>query len=303
MTTSVSFIYHIQCKYLPHFGTELRSVCKLNACFFRAVKLDELSVSQGDAVTILSTNLAKGYLVRKEGVEERGWIPAYTLHLKPRTKHGSNPASSWTFRVNGTDDDSRGANKVSGAQDNFESGQENGGSSQNNLDSVLSKVCELLENDKRTRVLSSTENITENIESKHDSFRHRLNLDSPGHKQNTDGSRNNTIPSTPGYKQTLDNPRRNQALDDPRSKQTLERSGYKPTLDQPLHTPNLVNPKNKRPLLSSKSKSFSSRSSELKSLFLSEPDCSPLPPVSVSSLRLQKDKPKLTAPRSLGKLF
>lgn len=61
---------------------------------YRAVREDEVSVSKGEIVHIVSSNLSRGYLVRTGGGE--GWLPSYCLHSanqEPK-KH-----SSWGFRV------------------------------------------------------------------------------------------------------------------------------------------------------------------------------------------------------------
>ena len=54
-------------------------------------------------MTILSANLGRGYLVRREGSEDRGWIPSYTLHFQSVADHHHrpvNPAFSPWFKVN-----------------------------------------------------------------------------------------------------------------------------------------------------------------------------------------------------------
>ena len=67
---------------------------------YRPIREDEICVNKGELVTIISSNLSRGYLVQKPpstSLEEtKGWLPSYTLHPANQEvrKH-----SSWGFRV------------------------------------------------------------------------------------------------------------------------------------------------------------------------------------------------------------
>ena len=68
---------------------------------YRAVRDDEVSVNKGDVVTVVSSNLTRGYLVHVSGVSHvsppaEGWISSYCLHLP-----GANlkKQSAWAFRI------------------------------------------------------------------------------------------------------------------------------------------------------------------------------------------------------------
>ena len=54
---------------------------------YRAVRDDEVNVSRGEQVTVISSNITRGYLVYRPGHTRvtppaEGWIPAYCLHLQ-----------------------------------------------------------------------------------------------------------------------------------------------------------------------------------------------------------------------------
>ncbi|XP_023330642.1 triple functional domain protein isoform X4 [Eurytemora carolleeae] len=68
---------------------------------YRPIREDEISVNKGELVTIISSNLSRGYLVNKppsaSSLEEmKGWLPSYTLH--PANQE-TRKQSSWGFRV------------------------------------------------------------------------------------------------------------------------------------------------------------------------------------------------------------
>ena len=67
---------------------------------YRAVREDEVSVAKGDLVTVVASNLSRGYLVHRAAVTQvspgaEGWIPSYCLHLAGAA---SKKPSSWAFK-------------------------------------------------------------------------------------------------------------------------------------------------------------------------------------------------------------
>ena len=68
---------------------------------YRAVREDEVSVAKGDLVTVVASNLSRGYLVHRAAVTQvspgaEGWIPSYCLHLAGAA---SKKPSSWAFKI------------------------------------------------------------------------------------------------------------------------------------------------------------------------------------------------------------
>lgn len=68
---------------------------------YRAVREDEVSVAKGDQVTIVSSNLTRGYLVHRAGVSHvcppaEGWIPSYCLHM---ANNATKKPSAWAFKL------------------------------------------------------------------------------------------------------------------------------------------------------------------------------------------------------------
>ena len=55
-----------------------------------------MSVSKGDVVTVISSNLSRGYLVHGQTPPSEGWIPSYCLHL-PGTY--TKKPSAWAFKI------------------------------------------------------------------------------------------------------------------------------------------------------------------------------------------------------------
>ena len=53
---------------------------------YRAVREDEVSVTKGEMVTVIASNLTRGYLVHRAALSNvsppaEGWIPSYCLHI------------------------------------------------------------------------------------------------------------------------------------------------------------------------------------------------------------------------------
>ena len=68
---------------------------------YRAVREDEVSVAKGDLVTVVASNLSRGYLVHRAAVTQvspgaEGWIPSYCLHLAGAA---AKKPSSWAFKI------------------------------------------------------------------------------------------------------------------------------------------------------------------------------------------------------------
>ena len=65
---------------------------------YKPVKDDEVQVFRGDQVTVLGSQPAKGYRIRKEQQQQQqqeGWVPTYVLNLLT----SSNPRKpAWTFK-------------------------------------------------------------------------------------------------------------------------------------------------------------------------------------------------------------
>ena len=61
---------------------------------------DEICVLRGETVTVLSSNLSRGYLVHRPatpaGPPAEGWLPSYCLHLAGAA---ARPPSAWAFRL------------------------------------------------------------------------------------------------------------------------------------------------------------------------------------------------------------
>ena len=70
---------------------------------YRAIRDDEVSVTKGDSVTIVSSNLSRGYLIHRAATANspaaEGWLPSYCLHLAGNT---TRKPSAWTFRIRKT---------------------------------------------------------------------------------------------------------------------------------------------------------------------------------------------------------
>ena len=60
---------------------------------YKPVKDDEVQVFRGDQVTVLGSQPAKGYNIRKD-TQQEGWVPTYVLNLL--TSNPQKPA--WTFK-------------------------------------------------------------------------------------------------------------------------------------------------------------------------------------------------------------
>ena len=68
---------------------------------YRAVREDEVSVAKGDLVTVVASNLSRGYLVHRAAVTQvspgaEGWIPSYCLHLPGSS---AKKPSAWAFKI------------------------------------------------------------------------------------------------------------------------------------------------------------------------------------------------------------
>ena len=67
---------------------------------YRAIREDEVSLAKGDSVTVVASNLSRGYLVHRAATETsppaEGWIPSYCLHLSGNS--GKRP-SAWAFKI------------------------------------------------------------------------------------------------------------------------------------------------------------------------------------------------------------
>ena len=67
---------------------------------YRAIREDEVSVTKGDSVTVVSSNLSRGYLIHRAATATspaaEGWLPSYCLHL---TGNAARKPSAWAFRI------------------------------------------------------------------------------------------------------------------------------------------------------------------------------------------------------------
>ena len=70
---------------------------------YRAIREDEVSVIKGDSVTVVSSNLSRGYLIHRAATATspaaEGWLPSYCLHL---TGNSARKPSAWAFRIRKT---------------------------------------------------------------------------------------------------------------------------------------------------------------------------------------------------------
>jgi len=68
---------------------------------YRAVREDEVSVTKGEVVTVIASNLTRGYLVHRAALSHvsppaEGWIPSYCLHIGG---HHTKKPSAWAFKI------------------------------------------------------------------------------------------------------------------------------------------------------------------------------------------------------------
>ena len=68
---------------------------------YRAVREDEVSVVKGEVVTVISSNLSRGYFVHRAALSNvsppaEGWIPSYCLHI---SGHHTKKSSAWAFKI------------------------------------------------------------------------------------------------------------------------------------------------------------------------------------------------------------
>ena len=67
---------------------------------YRAIREDEVSLAKGDTVTVVSSNLSRGYLIHRAATElsppAEGWIPSYCLHLPGSS---AKKPSAWAFKI------------------------------------------------------------------------------------------------------------------------------------------------------------------------------------------------------------
>ena len=86
---------------------------------YRAIREDEVSLAKGDSVTVVASNLSRGYLVHRAGSEvsppAEGWIPSYCLHLPGNS---SKRPSAWAFKIR-----KQSASKLARCEQKGEGGQ------------------------------------------------------------------------------------------------------------------------------------------------------------------------------------
>ena len=272
-------------------------------------------------MTILSANLGRGYLVRREGSEDRGWIPSYTLHFQSVADHHHrpvNPAFSPWFKVNPANRSSQRGRSAGGGAASTKSPKTNAAekkegsandnaptdntksnsrlmglkgdsaglvSSQESLDTVLGGVCVLLETDRLGQLAGRQADRQTHLNS-------RITTKNSVDSINDSGD----ISSVKANRQLKDSDSRHNITED--GFQKLSKS---PTPTSPrTSTTAADHSRRKQSLVDSKSESFSNRSCELKTRFLSDSGEPPKAYETATAQRLTAN-PLPPKPRSLGK--